>query len=122
MGKSDCCVFSIEFQSIKGDGQSVVVHYVSMDESRFENVSETSTTTNVEPTATFPPFDPVFNIFFTKRLLNLKRSMMTSISLTQTEAQLVEHLDTFSSNLEPRVDCRIAGGWVRDKVRARFDS
>lgn len=38
------------------------------------------------------------------------------ISLNQTEQQFIAYLDTFSRSLVPPVECRIAGGWVRDKV------
>ena len=38
------------------------------------------------------------------------------ISLSPTESQFILHLDAFARSLNPPVDCRIAGGWVRDKV------
>ena len=40
------------------------------------------------------------------------------ISLNTTEQQFITHLDTFARSLAPPVECRIAGGWVRDKVSA----
>lgn len=44
----------------------------------------------------------------------------TSISLTSTEEAFVNHLDEFASNYQPPIECRIAGGWVRDKVTTRL--
>ncbi|WWD15948.1 hypothetical protein CI109_100372 [Kwoniella shandongensis] len=41
--------------------------------------------------------------------------MSPSISLTNVESTFVTLLDDFARRLEPPVECRIAGGWVRDK-------
>ncbi|EIW69458.1 hypothetical protein TREMEDRAFT_68702 [Tremella mesenterica DSM 1558] len=41
-----------------------------------------------------------------------------NISLTSTEAHFCELLDDFSTHRVPPVECRIAGGWVRDKLLA----
>lgn len=41
----------------------------------------------------------------------------TAITLTPVEDEFVRHLDEFASNYHPPIECRIAGGWVRDKVR-----
>ena len=38
------------------------------------------------------------------------------LTLTDTEQAFVHHLDRYASSLTPPVECRIAGGWVRDKV------
>nr|XP_031862773.1 uncharacterized protein CI109_001785 [Kwoniella shandongensis]KAA5529845.1 hypothetical protein CI109_001785 [Kwoniella shandongensis] len=42
--------------------------------------------------------------------------MSPSISLTNVESTFVTLLDDFARRLEPPVECRIAGGWVRDKL------
>jgi hypothetical protein len=42
-----------------------------------------------------------------------------SIKLNPTEAQFVALLDDFAGRQDPPVECRIAGGWVRDKVGQR---
>jgi len=49
------------------------------------------------------------------RLMRLLRM----ISLNTTEQQFITHLDTFARSLVPPVECRIAGGWVRDKASAK---
>ena len=41
-----------------------------------------------------------------------------SIVLEASENTFISHLDTFAGRQDPPVTCRIAGGWVRDKVRA----
>jgi tRNA nucleotidyltransferase (CCA-adding enzyme) len=38
------------------------------------------------------------------------------ISLTETEERFVCLLDEFARGYETPIECRIAGGWVRDKV------
>lgn len=40
----------------------------------------------------------------------------SSIQLTTTESAFCQLLDDFAKNLSPPVVCRIAGGWVRDKL------
>jgi hypothetical protein len=42
------------------------------------------------------------------------RSM--SVKLDSAEAEFISHLDAFAATQQPTVTCRIAGGWVRDKV------
>jgi hypothetical protein len=42
-----------------------------------------------------------------------------SIKLNPTEEQFVALLDDFAGRQDPPVECRIAGGWVRDKVGTR---
>lgn len=37
-------------------------------------------------------------------------------SLTKNETVLFNHLDNFAQQQCPPIECRIAGGWVRDKV------
>lgn len=39
-----------------------------------------------------------------------------AIRLSDDEEKFVSLLDKFAAGLEPPVECRIAGGWVRDKV------
>lgn len=39
-----------------------------------------------------------------------------AIRLSETEDKFVTLLDEFSSGYNPPIECRIAGGWVRDKV------
>lgn len=41
------------------------------------------------------------------------------IDLDPTEQTFLQHLDRFSRKQVPPVECRIAGGWVRDKVSAK---
>lgn len=45
-----------------------------------------------------------------------RMSLTRSISLSNVEATFVIHLDNFASRFSPPVECRIAGGWVRDKL------
>ena len=40
-----------------------------------------------------------------------------SVKLDSAEAEFISHLDAFAATQQPPVTCRIAGGWVRDKVR-----
>ena len=40
----------------------------------------------------------------------------TTISLDPAETSFVTYLDDFARQHHPPVECRIAGGWVRDKV------
>lgn len=40
----------------------------------------------------------------------------TIIRLDPTETSFVKYLDDFAQQHDPPVECRIAGGWVRDKV------
>ncbi|OCF35478.1 tRNA adenylyltransferase [Kwoniella heveanensis CBS 569] len=42
--------------------------------------------------------------------------MTPTISLSNVEATFVHLLDDFATKLDPPVECRIAGGWVRDKL------
>jgi hypothetical protein len=48
-----------------------------------------------------------------------------TVRLSPQEEELCDLLDEFRSFVartaptEPQVECRIAGGWVRDKVRCR---
>lgn len=39
-----------------------------------------------------------------------------AIHLDDTEARFVSLLDEFSRGYNPPIECRIAGGWVRDKA------
>lgn len=39
-----------------------------------------------------------------------------AIRLSDTEDKFVTFLDEFSRGYNPPIECRIAGGWVRDKV------
>jgi hypothetical protein len=39
-----------------------------------------------------------------------------SVNLDSAEAEFISHLDAFAATQQPPVTCRIAGGWVRDKV------
>jgi hypothetical protein len=49
-----------------------------------------------------------------------------TVRLSPQEEELCDLLDEFRSFVartaptEPQVECRIAGGWVRDKVRCRL--
>lgn len=43
-------------------------------------------------------------------------SIPTSITLNPAEERFCQLLNGFSQTLDPPVECRIAGGWVRDKV------
>lgn len=45
------------------------------------------------------------------------RRMSHAIALSPSETTFVALLDDFANHLSPPVECRIAGGWVRDKVR-----
>jgi tRNA nucleotidyltransferase (CCA-adding enzyme) len=49
------------------------------------------------------------------RTLSTLRAM-TTIVLTPVETRFVDLLDTFARQQNPPVECRIAGGWVRDKL------
>jgi hypothetical protein len=51
-----------------------------------------------------------------------KRSYKTtmSVKLDSAEAEFISHLDAFAATQQPPVTCRIAGGWVRDKVRPLY--
>jgi tRNA nucleotidyltransferase (CCA-adding enzyme) len=40
-----------------------------------------------------------------------------SVKLDSAEAEFISYLDAFAATQQPPVTCRIAGGWVRDKVR-----
>ena len=51
--------------------------------------------------------------FFSKRFYNTTMS----VKLDSAEAEFISHLDAFAATQQPPVTCRIAGGWVRDKVR-----
>ncbi|KIR32489.1 tRNA adenylyltransferase [Cryptococcus deuterogattii MMRL2647] len=44
------------------------------------------------------------------------RRMSHTIALSPSEATFVALLDDFANHLSPPVECRIAGGWVRDKL------
>ncbi|ADV20434.1 tRNA adenylyltransferase [Cryptococcus gattii E566] len=44
------------------------------------------------------------------------RRMSHAIALSPSEATFVALLDDFANRLSPPVECRIAGGWVRDKL------
>nr|KIR84649.1 tRNA adenylyltransferase [Cryptococcus tetragattii IND107] len=44
------------------------------------------------------------------------RRMSHAIALSPSEATFVALLDDFANHLSPPVECRIAGGWVRDKL------
>ena len=51
------------------------------------------------------------------RLRHMFRAMsLPAIVLNQVEADFVNYLDQFAQTRDPPVECRIAGGWVRDKV------
>ncbi|ORX39900.1 putative tRNA adenylyltransferase [Kockovaella imperatae] len=54
------------------------------------------------------------------RPLSIMTSSVThadsAIELDPKESLFVKHLDEFSQSLKPVVECRIAGGWVRDKL------
>lgn len=39
-----------------------------------------------------------------------------TIALSDTEEKFVTLLDEFATGYNPPIECRIAGGWVRDKV------
>lgn len=39
-----------------------------------------------------------------------------TIALSDTEEKFVSLLDEFATGYNPPIECRIAGGWVRDKV------
>ena len=45
-----------------------------------------------------------------------KAAIMAQIQLSPEEKRFCDLLNGFSQTLEPPVECRIAGGWVRDKV------
>ena len=51
-------------------------------------------------------------IFRTLSMSNLSKA----ITLSRDENRFVTLLDDFARQLDPPVECRIAGGWVRDKV------
>lgn len=68
-------------------------------------------------------FFPLCMRLFTRLLSHTRRQAMIlsehSIKLNPTEAQFVALLDDFAGRQDPPVECRIAGGWVRDKVSQR---
>jgi hypothetical protein len=51
-----------------------------------------------------------------RRIPNLMLKHTEALQLNPTETSFVSLLDDFSQTLTPPVECRIAGGWVRDKA------
>lgn len=121
--EGDDCVTGVELEPIEGDSERVAVHDDDDGMVAEEPVPERADLTNrgrIQGVSfDFWTFDAHLGLASTPADVAILPPCMRffrMISLNQTEQQFIAYLDTFSRSLTPPVECRIAGGWVRDKV------
>jgi hypothetical protein len=72
-----------------------------------------TTLTRAVPKYTIPSSPQIIS---GRRLAMSTSTLSPKISLNPTEERFCRLLNGFAQTLDPPVECRIAGGWVRDKV------